>query len=369
MLLADFINNRKKLMRDIFPSESMIWINNNINYDIQEPKNILQNQNFMKIVRILKNIKKITTRDIAKICLFISYSYIPSQIVKDLMPTFIIPASNMESNGLVKYYIKFLPEKNSIFVTFRGTKTFWEAINGLKFYRVSFDLLKDKFNFFKWRDEFVKKKIFDPFRIPLIDDKEIEVHKGFLDETNSIYKDFIETILPLLKPGKKINIILTGHSLGGVLVTIMGVYLGYFLRIPISNEKVDVSIITLNTPPCGNKNFNLLIPYLKIKNYVRFYNYQDFIPYYGYYGSWIESKKFRHLDFMLKSGINQENDLKDHFIYNVLGKTKIWIKDFGKNIDYFINKNIDSKNEKELKKKYIYHDFVKFSDKDMALFI
>lgn len=369
MSLTDFINNRKKLLKEIFPDQSMQWINSNITYDISENENILKNPFFNNTIKVLKNIKNITDKEILKLCLFISYSYITVPVIESIMPEYIIPLSNIDKNGYVKYYIKFLPETNSLFVTFRGTKTFWEVINGLKFYRVSFDLIKEKDEFFRWRNSFIKKKEFDSTRIPLPNDKEIEIHKGFLDEANSIYEDFITTISPLLNPAKKINIILTGHSLGGVLATIIAIYLGYFLKKAVDKDRVDISIITMNTPPCGNKNFNLQIPYLKIKNFMRFYNYQDFIPYYGYYGTWIESKKFRHLDFMLKSGIYEENDLKGKSIYNTLDKTKILVKDYGKNLDNYLNENIDVNEQKKINKKYLYHDFIKISKKEKLLFI
>jgi len=244
-------------------------------------------------------------------------------------------------------------ENNNIYVTFRGTKTFWEVINALQFYRVKFNLLQHPSKFLFWKKKFLNNKYFDPLRIPLPSDNDIEIHKGFLDQANIIYIDFVNKIKDInIK-----NIVLTGHSLGGVLATIIGLYVSH--QFP---NKYNVSIITANMPPIGNKNFNLLIPYLKIKNYIRIYNYQDFIPFYGYYGSWIENKKFRHIDYMLKKGPKNQNNSQNRFSYIDLKNTKILIKDYGKNLDNFLS-NLSS----NINYRYIFHDIFVIKNKTMYI--
>ena len=106
-------------------------------------------------------------------------------------------------------------------------------------------------------------------------------------------------------------------------------------------------------PPIGNKNFNLIIPYLKIKNIVRLYNYQDFIPFYGYLGSWIDSKRFRHFDYMLKGGIIGEENKDGRFIQTKIDSTSIFVKDCG----IYLNEVIDHNYNMKL----VYHNCLKLS--------
>lgn len=365
--LNQFIEDRISFLQKLFINKSLPWINKNIKYDYYNEENILKEKDFCTMLIGLNNIRKLGEKEISYLCNFIDYSYTPIPIIKSLLPDITIPSINNDDR-LVKYYIKFIPKSNSIFVTFRGTKTFWEIINGLKFYRVPFDLV-NKHNFLEWRSKIINRKNFDQMRVPMIDDTDIEIHKGFLDEANLIYQNFIDTLSCILNPKRKVKIILTGHSLGGVLATIIGIYLAHFFQNEIETNNLEVSIVSANMPPIGNKNFNLLIPYLKIKNFVRIYNYQDFVSYYGYFGTWIDNKKFRHLDFMLKSGISEADRSKGRFVFSVINKTRIWARDYGKNLDIFLKKNVTFESEQELKLKYIYHDLFKISLKNKLLFI
>jgi len=364
-----FLDERLKILRYIFPDKTIEWINDNISYHYFNNQNILNDYKLKKIVAGLN--KNLDEKDILWLLLWIEYSYIPANVIVNFFPNIIMASSKLEKRDLVKYYI--MQQKNNIFVSFRGTKTLWETINSLKFYRVKFDLLneKEKNNFFNWRDSFIKVNSFNSSRIPLIEDSDIEIHKGFLDEANLIYSDVVENIAQIINPNcKKTQVILCGHSLGGVLANIIGIYLAFFLRKAVDENRFSISIVTANTPPMGNKNFNLLIPYLKIRNYVRLYNYQDFVPYYGYYGTWIESKKFRHLDFMLKNGIEGSGNIEDRNIVENIGKTKVFVKDYGKNLDLFIQKiNLEKGGEVDINKKYLYHDFFNVIKRNKILFI
>jgi len=367
--LQEFIQDRISFLKKLFVNKSLIWINKNIKYDYYNRENILKEKDFNTMIIGLNNLKKFGEKEISLFCNFIDYSYTPIPIIRGLLPDITIPSMNKE-DGLVKYYIKYNPKSNSIFVTFRGTKTFWEIINGLKFYRVPFDLInKEKHKFFEWRRNIINKKNFDQMRVPMFDDDDIEIHKGFLDEADLIYNNFIDTLSCIINPKRKVKIILTGHSLGGVLATIIGIYLAHFFQDEIKANNLEISLVNVNMPPVGNKNFNLLIPFLKIKNYVRIYNYQDFVPYYGYYGTWIETKKFRHLDFMLKTGISEADRAKGRSVFSVINKTRVWVKDYGKNLEIFLKKNVIFESEQELKLKYIYHDLFKISPRNKLLFI
>lgn len=365
----NFINDRKNILKSIFNGKSVEWIENNINYQYFNKSNILTPYKFKGILNIL-NEKKINDKEISWILFLIEYAYIPIPIIKNYFDNVILTSDNLEQRGLVKYYI--FKQFNNIYITFRGTKTLWETINTLKFYRVKFNLLEtdDKKDFIDWRNKLIKNNKFNSSRIPLKDDDEIEIHKGFLDEANLIYGDVIEKISLALEPScKKTHIFLCGHSLGGVLANIIGIYIGHYLKQAVRQNRLEISIATANTPPIGNKNFNLLIPYLQIRNYIRIYNYQDFIPYYGYYGTWIEGKKFRHLDFILKNGVDGSENSEGRFLEDSIGNTKVWVKDYGKNLDIFLKKIQLEKETVKLNTKYIFHDFFCINNKNKAIFI
>lgn len=365
-----FLDDRRKTLKSIFKGKSLSWIDHHISYHYFKKINILNDIRFKKMAETLSG--KLKEKEILWLMFLIEYSYVPNDVIKDFFPKVILPSKDLEQRGFVKYYI--FQEKNNIFITFRGTKTLWETINTLKYYRVKFNLLtpEDHIDFFSWRDNIIEdKKNFNSNRTPLIEDNDIEIHKGFLDEANLIYNDVVEKVSNILNPScKNSHIILCGHSLGGVLANIIGIYLSYYLKKAVEKNKLLVSIITANTPPIGNKNLNLLIPYLKIKNYVRMYNYQDFIPHYGYYGTWIESKKFRHLDFMLKNGFDSVENIEGRFLEKKIGKTRIWIKDYGKNLDLFLKRmQVSDENFHLINRKYIYHDFFSIVKKNKLLFV
>lgn len=364
-----FIDERKKTLKSIFKNKSVAWIDDNISYYYFKKNNLLNEHKFKSIITGLKN--KLSENDIYWLLLLIEYSYVPIPVITNFFPEVVIPSNNLENRGLVKYYI--FKQKNNIFVTFRGTKTLWETISSLKFYRVKFNLLNKSENeeFITWRNNLIQNNIFNSQRIPMENDDDIEIHKGFLDEANIIYKDVINKISSILNPScKKTQIVLAGHSLGGVMANIIGIYLGYYLRKAVDKNKLAINIVTANTPPIGNKNFNLLIPFLKTQTYVRIYNYQDFVPYYGYYGTWIENKKFRHLDFMLKNGVDANENTDGRFLSEYIGNTKVWVKDYGKNLDLFLKKmHLGKEGESLLNKKYIYHDFFNVIKKNKVLFI
>ena len=348
--------------------KSKSWIENNISYDHFKKKSLINDKKLDSIVRAIEK-NKITAKKVEYLLTITGYSYSAASIMRHFYPNIIIPSPDIERKGLVKYYI--FSNENNIFISFRGTKTFGESINNLKFYRVKFDLLEknDFIDFIQWRDNIIQNNNFNNLRTPLAEDKDIEIHQGFLNEATAVYKEIINNLSLLINPScKKTNIILCGHSLGGPIATIVSMFISYFLRKAVLKNKIEINLVTTNGPPIGNKNFNLLLPYLGIKNYIRFYNYQDFIPYYGYYGSWVDSKKFRHLDFMLNNGLNSEDKLEGRTIKNRIHNTNIFVKDFGKNLEPFLSKiKIDKKSL--IQKKFIFHDFFQINKKEKVFFI
>ena len=176
----------------------------------------------------------------------------------------------------------------------------------------------------------------------------------------------VNVIFKLIEDKKPIEIILCGHSLGGVLAHIIGVYLGFYMQDVVKAKRLSIHIITANAPPIGNKNFNLLVPYVGIKNFWRFYNFQDFVPHYGYLGTWIESKKFRHLDFMLKEGVSDSYNSIGRKIRTKVENTNIFVNDFGVNLKDFLEKIPASV---KLNNKYIFHDLFVLDSKKKSVFI
>ena len=349
-------------LKSIFDGKGDKWINDNIiSYSKLTPND------FKLILNAIHANKYPNISEYYRIFFWISYSYFTIPNVKHFIPNIILPINESASSGLVKYYMYHMTP-NKIFVSFRGTKTFFEALSGIKFYRVPFPMFqpKQKKEFIEWRNKIIKGKEFNPYKTPLEDDLDIELHKGFLDEAIVIYNDLVENLEKVIDDKKPIEIILCGHSLGGVLAHIIGIYLGFYMQDAIRSNRLSIHIITANAPPIGNKNFNLLVPYVGIKNFWRFYNFQDFVPHYGYLGTWIESKKFRHLDFMLKDGIANSYNSVGQKIRTKIQNTTVFVNDFGVHLKDFLDKIPASV---KLNNKYIFHDLFVLDPKKKSIFI
>ena len=348
-------------LKSIFDGKGEKWINDNIIYQTKLTPN-----DFKQILTALHANKYPNISEYYKIFFWIAYSYLTIPNVQHYIPNIILPV-NSGSSDLAKYYMYHM-QPNKFFVSFRGTKTFFEALSGIKFYRVPFPMFqpKQKKEFIEWRNSIIKGKQFNSYKTPMSDDLDIELHKGFLDEAIGLYNDLAENLEKLIIDKKPIEIILCGHSLGGVLAHIIGVYLGFYMQDVVKAKRLSIHIITANAPPIGNKNFNLLVPYVGIKNFWRFYNFQDFVPHYGYLGTWIESKKFRHLDFMLKEGVADSYNSIGRKILTKIGDTRILVNDFGVNLKDFLDKIPASV---KLNNKYIFHDLFVLDSNKKSVFI
>jgi hypothetical protein len=348
-------------LKSIFDGKSDKWLNDNIIYQSKLTQN-----DFKQILTALHANKYPNLSEYYKIFFWISYSYFGIPSIKNFIPNIIIPI-NSGSSQLSKYYMYYM-QPNKIFVSFRGTKTFFEALSGIKFYRVPFPMFqpKQKKEFIGWRNKIIKGKEFNKYKTPLIDDEDIELHKGFLDEAIELYNDLAENLEKVIEDKKPIEIILCGHSLGGVLAHIIGIYLGFYMQDVVKSKRLSIHIITANAPPIGNKNFNLLVPYVGIKNFWRFYNFQDFVPHYGYLGTWIESKKFRHLDFMLKDGVADSYNSIGQKILTKIENTTVLVNDLGVYLKEFMDKIPASV---KCNNKYIFHDIFFFDSKKKSVFI
>ena len=344
-MYKDYLTLRKDNLENLF-KKNIKWINENIYYD--NLKTFKSEKNYLKNFNSKHNLSDKIKKELISLS---DIPYIPYQDIKRVYSNVLFPMSVINEN-LVKYVI--FEENDTLTVIFRGTKTWGEMISNIKFYRVPFEGLdeNDKKKFFNWRDKFINHSLLDKKRIPLKKNKNIEIHKGFQDEAFSVIFDIFNHLNPNIK-----NINLIGHSLGGVIGTISAIMLKK------NYPKLTVNLVTIASPPVGSKNFNLLMIYYGVNSITRIFNYQDFIPHYGYYGSWIESKKFRHLDFMLIDGYHPEEEYHHYAKIFQLGKTKLRIYDLGKKMEKWLGDETQDMNMK-----YIVHDVYKV-DNSKAIFV
>ena len=157
----------------------------------------------------------------------------------------------------------------SLYIVFRGTESIRDWITDANMVRVPMDL-------------------------PSVEDKKRpKVHWGFLRQFRSLEEqinDDIEYYIKLVKDPADLNIIITGHSLGGALCSLAG--LQYSLNYP----NIPISCYTFGSPRVGNRTFvNMFIK--NISRHKRFVNENDpvtMIPF---------SIRFRHLP-----GLNYFNE-------------------------------------------------------------
>lgn len=345
-MYKDYLDLRKQKLLDFFKKD-IRWINSNIKYD-----NLRSFKGAKKHLKHLDSKKHLPNEIQRELISLSDIPYIPNIDIKRAYQNVLFPMGTITDKNLVKYVI--FEEGDVMTVIFRGTKTWTEVLSNIKFYRVPFQGLdeKDEKKFFMWRDKFLKHSLLNKKRVPLKKNHNIEIHKGFQDEAFPIIFDLFNHINSNVK-----NINLIGHSLGGVIGTISAIMLKK------NFPKINVNLVTVASPPVGSKNFNLLMVYYGVNSVTRLFNYQDFIPHYGYYGSWIESKKFRHLDFMLNEGFIPEREEKLNNKIFQLNKTKLRIYDLGENLEKWLKDNSE-----EMNMKYIVHDVFKVG-KEKAIFI
>lgn len=96
-------------------------------------------------------------------------------------------------------------------------------------------------------------------KIPIILDQpeSAQGHKGFILQTNSIYDHVADTLKPHIASGKRI--VLTGHSLGGAVTTL----LAYRLAKAFPDRQDQLVIYTYACPLVGDEQFLEVIKGLK----------------------------------------------------------------------------------------------------------
>ena len=337
----------------IFYNKSNEWINNNVKFKYNK---LIKNKQILKIFDDNKNNKTYDAEHLSIVYKLVKASYITYDNLLNMKSFgYIIPNFN---DIYVKYFLNLNLKKKQLLISIRGTKHFNEFLLSIKFYRINFEIFKEKKkengndDFIKWRNKYMKNNYFDKTTIPLLEDEDIQVHKGFYDEALKQYNTLVPTITFILEKVNTLDINIMGHSLGGSLGIIISLLLAKKFK-----EKINIYIYTFNSPPIGNKNFNLLIPYFKIKRFTRIFNNQDFIARYGENGSWIDKKRFRHFEYLLNKK-----------------KGTIYLKDLDLIIDTLDYGNILNEKIKDLKcslfdLKYIFHSFFTFSKKNKILYV
>lgn len=102
--------------------------------------------------------------------------------------------------------------------------------------------------------------------VKFIFDKSIKVHKGFYENYNNV----LEKVIDVAKDFKG-KILLTGHSLGGAIATLIAL----FLKSNLNNQNID--LITFGTPRVGNKAFSKKVNEL-FPNALRIVYRRDIVP-------------------------------------------------------------------------------------------
>jgi len=348
----------------------------NIDYLIlKKTENILKNLDINKYVdysRLSTNkwndnfinnyIKNITNNDYDKLLeksiQLCSLSYFIIEYIEDTLKDINVVYSNDYNKS--KYFIIYNKEHNNIIITFRGTNYLSDALQGLEYYRTKFDFISDeeRDKFIEWRNKNIyKNKFFNPLTVPLKDDIDIEIHKGYYNESINMLYPLINDLLKIIK-NQETNIIFLGHSMG-----IIGNIVSLLFKIKLSQYKllenkldiIKIFNVTINSPTIGNKNYNLLKFYYGIEKTIQFYNYQDKLINYGYYNTFFNKKKIRHTEYMLK-GIGGEVNKK--FYINL---------DYGKYLDKIYKKLKDD--NKIVNEILFFHSLFKIPGNKKMLFI
>jgi hypothetical protein len=144
------------------------------------------------------------------------------------------------------YVCKF---DNILCISFRGTESIEDILTDLNISRVPIE-----------------------FDFPLNLKEDIHVHRGFLNQFNSIKLNIDQEIIEYyIKDSNTKKIIFSGHSLGGALATIASLYF------KLKYKDLDISCITFGSPRVGCKDFVKLFN-KQIENSYRFVNDNDPVP-------------------------------------------------------------------------------------------
>lgn len=147
---------------------------------------------------------------------------------------------------LVGFIAKHKKEVNNIYVVFRGTLVLDEWINNFRI--VQNDAPKDR---------------------------EVEIHKGFLETCikgeESIQKQINQTLTPIISSTNNLNFYVTGHSRGGALATVTL----HLMQNDFDLKSHTTQLYTFASPRVGDSDFAQKFDF---QNCFRIANSEDLIP-------------------------------------------------------------------------------------------
>ena len=135
-----------------------------------------------------------------------------------------IPFWSTEMPNDVQLFVGFDATRDMTVVSFRGSKTLLNWIANLEFARTD---------------------------SPFAECQDCYVHRGFLDDYNSVAVQVFVAVNQIREKYGAKRVLVTGHSLGGVLATLAAIDL------KLHDSFSDVSVITFGEPRLGNAQFVL----------------------------------------------------------------------------------------------------------------
>ena len=203
--------------------------------------------------------------------------------------------SKKKDNGKSDAQLFTIIKDNTIIFSVRGTESLNDVKTDLSFIKVPFQDVM-------YANSVDTKKY-----------KDICVHKGFLDQFNTVKYSVMATIFGSLWSNSPIkNVIFTGHSLGGAIATLLSACVKAHFQ-----DKFIVECYTFGSPRCGNKDF---VRYFDdhVDVSIRFVNKDDIvtnIPKLFYY----HVKGYQQLGNRSKSFLKKIfGNVENHFIKNYL---------------------------------------------------
>lgn len=119
---------------------------------------------------------------------------------------------------------------------------------------------------------------FIPIKIKNLKNRNYKIHQGIYLQFLSVYDHVKSKLQKFLNNKDKIELVISGHSLGGGLAIIAGIYLyGYLIKYK-NIENVEIKIITIGAPRVLNKELSEWFNKNLSKNTIRIVNHFDSIP-------------------------------------------------------------------------------------------
>jgi hypothetical protein len=301
--------NFNEVLTMLYLSSLIYEYHNNIHFDLKSWQTIV---NFIN----KNNMNHYYFKDIKEPMLYLANKYPFSRLHKFI--------SNERTDTQVGIAID--DYLNKIIIIFRGTESLKDCYYDL-------NLVKEKLDI---------STAFAGKGPEFVDD--ILVHKGFLEQSNSVYIDITDIIDSFLNL-KNYEIYITGHSLGAATGTI----LAYFLSEKYKNKII--KLVTFGSPRVGNYNFKQHFNSKDNIIHYRITNNRDTVtsvPSYNYYhvgthihltDDGVEIIPDTYLSYWYGSICHSYN-VNDHKLVN-------YIKNLKNSIDFWDIENYDSSDEEE----------------------